>query len=71
MREEAARLKSIQPNLEQLNLVRIDKPAIKPLNPVKPKKMLIVAIGLVLGGMLGVFVALIRIVFTGNRTRSA
>jgi LPS O-antigen subunit length determinant protein (WzzB/FepE family) len=33
--------------------------------------MLIVAIGLVLGGMLGVFVALIRIVFTGNRTRSA
>ncbi|SUD59716.1 chain length determinant protein [Ectopseudomonas oleovorans] len=71
MREEAARLKSIQPNLEQLNLVRIDQPAIKPLNPVKPKKMLIVAIGLVLGGMLGVFVALIRIVFTGNRTRSA
>lgn len=71
MREEAARLKSIQPNLEQLNLVRIDQPAIKPLNPVKPKKMLIVAIGLVLGGMLGVFVALIRIAFTGNRTRSA
>jgi uncharacterized protein involved in exopolysaccharide biosynthesis len=33
--------------------------------------MLIVAIGLVLGGMLGVFVALIRIAFTGNRTRSA
>jgi LPS O-antigen subunit length determinant protein (WzzB/FepE family) len=71
MREEAARLKSIQPNLEQLNLVRIDQPAIKPLKPIKPKKMLIVAIGLVLGGMLGVFVALIRIVFTGNRTRSA
>ncbi|PTU78166.1 chain-length determining protein [Pseudomonas indoloxydans] len=71
MREEAARLKSIRPNLEQLNLVRIDQPAIKPLKPIKPKKMLIVAIGLVLGGMLGVFVALIRIVFTGNRTRSA
>lgn len=71
MRAEAARLKSIQPNLEQLNLVRIDQPAIKPLNPIKPKKMLIVAIGLVLGGMLGVFVALIRIAFTGNRTRSA
>lgn len=71
MREEAARLKSIQPNLEQLNLVRIDQPAIKPLNPVKPKKMLIVAIGLVLGGMLGVFVALIRNVFIENRTRSA
>lgn len=71
MREEAARLKTIQPNLEQLNLVRIDQPAIKPLKPIKPKKLLIVALGVVLGGMLGLFVALMRIVFVGGRTRSA
>jgi len=60
MREEAARLKSINLQLSELNLVRIDQPAIQPLKPIKPKKMLIVAVGIVLGGMLGVFVALIR-----------
>lgn len=60
MREEAARLKSINLNLSELNLVRIDQPAIQPLKPIKPKKMLIVAVGIMLGGMLGVFIALIR-----------
>lgn len=63
MREEAARLNNIQLDLNQLNLVRIDQPAVKPLKPVKPKKLMIVALGLVLGGMLRMFLALIRAVF--------
>ncbi len=67
MREEAARLKSIKLDLDELNLVRIDQPAIMPLSPVKPKKLLILAIGIVLGCMLGVFVALIRNMIKGRR----
>lgn len=60
MREEAARLRSINLDLEQLNLVRIDRPAVKPLSPVRPKKALILALGLALGGVLGLLIALLR-----------
>lgn len=60
MREEAARLRSINLDLDQLNLVRVDRPAVKPLNPVKPKKVLVLALGMVLGGVLGLFIALLR-----------
>lgn len=42
-----------------------------PSTKAMPNKKLILALGLVLGGMLGVFVALIRNVFIENRTRSA
>ncbi|MBA1234363.1 chain-length determining protein [Pseudomonas stutzeri] len=60
LREEAARLKGIKLDTERLRLVRLDQLALQSLNPVKPKKAMIVALGLVLGGMLGVFIALIR-----------
>ncbi|VXC38405.1 LPS O-antigen chain length determinant protein, WzzB/FepE family [Pseudomonas sp. 8Z] len=63
MREEAARLRSINLDLNQLNLVRIDRPAVKPLNPIKPKKLLIVSLSMVMGFMLGVCVAFLRVVF--------
>ncbi|WP_313089850.1 Wzz/FepE/Etk N-terminal domain-containing protein [Stutzerimonas nitrititolerans] len=60
LREEAARLKGIKLDTERLRLVRLDQLALQSLNPVKPKKAMIIALGLVLGGMLGVFIALIR-----------
>lgn len=66
MREEAARLKSIKLDLDNFNLVRIDQPAIMPLRPIKPKKLMILAIGVVLGGMLGVFAALVRTMITSR-----
>lgn len=59
-RKEISRLKNIQVNMDALKLVRIDQTAIEPMSPIKPKKSLIVAVGIVLGGMLGVFAALIR-----------
>ncbi|MGP0173304.1 Wzz/FepE/Etk N-terminal domain-containing protein [Pseudomonas sp. NCHU5208] len=62
MREEAARLRSINLDLDQLNLVRVDRPAVKPLNPIKPKKGLIIVLGGVLGALLGVLVVLIFVV---------
>ncbi len=42
------------------SVVTIDEAAEVPSSPIKPKKSLIVALGVVLGGMLGVFAALIR-----------
>jgi len=59
-REEAARLRSLQFDAGSLKLVSIDQRAVEPPQPIKPKKALIVALALMLGGMLGVFVALVR-----------
>lgn len=60
LREEAARLKGIKLDTERLRLVRLDQPALEPSRPIKPKRAMIVALGIVLGGMLGIFIALIR-----------
>jgi len=66
LREEAARLKSIKLDTERLKLVRLDRLALQSLKPIKPKKAMILALGFVLGGMLGVFVALVRSLMTRN-----
>lgn len=58
--EEAARLRALQFDTESLKLVSIDQAAVEPSRPIKPKKALIVALALVLGGMLGLFIALVR-----------
>ena len=59
-REEAARLRNLDVDVSNLKLVSIDQVALEPLRPIKPKKALILALGLVLGGMLGLFIALLR-----------
>ncbi|WP_315852819.1 Wzz/FepE/Etk N-terminal domain-containing protein [Pseudomonas tumuqii] len=59
-REEAAHLRNLNVDVSTLKLVTVDQLAMQPLKPIKPKKALILALGLVLGGMLGLFVALIR-----------
>lgn len=64
--EELAYLKGLSLDFSQLNLVTVDRLAVEPLDPVKPKKLLIVLIGLVLGGMLGLFIALIKTVMAAR-----
>lgn len=59
-REEAARLRALHIDTDALKLVSVDQSAIEPTRPIKPKKALIVALALVLGGMLGLFIALVR-----------
>ncbi|MCY1303941.1 G-rich domain on putative tyrosine kinase [compost metagenome] len=59
-REEATRLRNLQFDVADLKLVSIDQVAVEPLKPIKPKKALILALGLVLGGVLGLFIALLR-----------
>ena len=60
LREEQSRLRNLKVDFDSLQLVTIDQRAIEPSKPIKPKKTLILALGLVLGGMLGVFIALVR-----------
>lgn len=70
-RAEAARLKALDIDFSRLNLVKVDQFASEPLKPAKPKKPLILAIGLVLGGMLGLFIALIRSMLRKDRPAKA
>ncbi|WP_053105936.1 GNVR domain-containing protein [Thiopseudomonas alkaliphila] len=57
---ELAKLKSIEINWDNVKLARFDQLAVTPRSAIKPKKSLIVAMGALLGGMLGVFIALIK-----------
>ncbi|WP_238530364.1 Wzz/FepE/Etk N-terminal domain-containing protein [Pseudomonas sp. S9] len=63
--EESSYLQALKPELLLQDLVDVDQPAVSPLSPIKPKKLLIVVLGLVLGLMLGVMLALLRSVMSG------
>ncbi|MNJ65777.1 hypothetical protein D3C77_618150 [compost metagenome] len=52
-------------------LVSIDRLAVEPISPIKPKKSLIVALGLILGGLVGSFVVLLRYAFKKRRYEGA
>ena len=53
-------LKSIDPSSLKIKVVTISQPSIPPTTPVKPNKIVIIAIGMVLGLFLGVIIAFIR-----------
>lgn len=53
-------LKKIDVNPDNVSVFTLDSAAEVPETPIKPKKAIILALGIVLGGMFGVFVALIR-----------
>jgi len=61
LRAEIVRLGGIG-NLDfsNLKLVSVDREAVEPLGRVKPRKTLIVVLGVVLGGLAGILIALLR-----------
>lgn len=59
-RAELVRLRHLRLDMSQLKLVSIDRQALKPLAPIKPRKVLIVLVGGIFGLMLGVSIALVR-----------
>lgn len=65
-REEEARLKVIDLNLSNLSLARLDEPAVQPRKPVAPKRALIIALGALVGSMVGLFIALVRVRLKGT-----
>lgn len=55
---------------ERVAVFRQDGEVEQPDTPIKPKKVLILALGVVLGGMLGLFIALIRLMLKKRLPRS-
>lgn len=53
-------LRLIKVNDDKVTVMLVDEHAEAPDTPIKPKKTLIVAVGVALGGMLGIFAALVR-----------
>lgn len=60
---------SVSPN--NVAVFTLDNAAEAPNTPIKPKKSLVVALGFVLGGMLGVFIALIRGMLAKRRQQAS
>lgn len=71
LQEQVEYLKSIKIDPELVSVVRVDQSAQVPTSPIKPNKKLIVAVALVLGGMLGVFIALIRSAIRKRKLQTA
>ncbi|MDT4867655.1 G-rich domain on putative tyrosine kinase [compost metagenome] len=67
LRGEKARLEELKVDFSRLQLVHVDQIATTPQDPVKPRKTLILAVGLVLGLMLGTSIALVRSVVLRSR----
>lgn len=60
LKAERVRLSSISTDMRGLSLVNVDRLALEPANPASPKKILVVGLGLMLGGILGIILALLR-----------
>lgn len=61
LRAERARLLHISTNMQALKLVTIDQSAVAPMQPVKPRRLLIIILGLMLGVIIGVIVVLVKV----------
>jgi len=59
LRAEEARLRNLSIDMAGVKLVTIDRPAQEPLTPFKPKRLLVVVIGIILGFIVGCALAFI------------
>lgn len=66
LQEQQRLFNSLSINPEKVAVFRQDGSVDIPDTPVKPKKALILAIGLMAGGLLGVFLVLVRLLFRKN-----
>lgn len=60
LRAEVYRLGNLQTDMSNLGLVSVDRMAQTPSDPIKPKKALIVSLGVLMGLMLGLMIATFR-----------
>ncbi|AZE77565.1 Wzz/FepE/Etk N-terminal domain-containing protein [Pseudomonas synxantha] len=69
LRAEVVRLKSLgNLDISNMKLVTVDRKALEPMRPTSPKKLLLLALGLLIGAFLGVLAALARhAVLNGRR----
>lgn len=59
-------LRKIDVNPDDVSVFTLDSRAEVPETPVKPKKVIILVLGIIMGGMLGVFTALVRTYWLGK-----
>lgn len=64
-------LKMLKVDPSKIKLARIDQIAIVPISPVKPRKLLIMALAIVAGLFVGLFMALIVAAYKKHRARTA
>lgn len=67
LRAEIARLRGLNIDMTALKLVTVDRQAQEPLEPVKPKKAMLVALSVLGGLILGVLVSMIRYLVQARR----
>jgi chain length determinant protein (polysaccharide antigen chain regulator) len=61
--KKQALLKNIDLNPQHLSVATIDQSALVPEEPIKPQKALILILGVILGGILSMFIILVRQMF--------
>ena len=71
LNQRLERLRAIELNPDKVQPALIDLEAIAPMSPIKPKKKLIVALAVVLGGMVGVMFVLIRSAVRSRKAKLA
>lgn len=67
-RSERLRLSELNIDSQALQLVDIDRYALQPASPIRPKKPLLIVLGAVLGLILGIAVALLRYLIRSRKT---
>ncbi|MFW3895890.1 Wzz/FepE/Etk N-terminal domain-containing protein [Pseudomonas bharatica] len=60
VRKEMVRLKNLDVNLDRIGLVSVDRRALEPTKPIRPKRLLLCIGGLALGLLVGVIIAALR-----------
>lgn len=60
LREETIRLRNLNIDMQRLKLVTIDRRALEPVSPIKPKKLLVILLGVLLGTLIGALLASVR-----------
>ncbi|PLP89233.1 chain-length determining protein [Pseudomonas sp. FFUP_PS_473] len=70
LRAERMRLANINIDMQQLNLVNVDRLALQPVDPIKPKKALVVGLGLLVGILCGLIFAISRHFLMSHRIQS-
>ena len=64
------KLTNISIDYSRVELAVVDEPALEPLNPIKPKKKLIVILASLAGGFIGLMIALIRAAYKRYKVES-
>ncbi|WP_213153490.1 Wzz/FepE/Etk N-terminal domain-containing protein [Pseudomonas carnis] len=67
LRAEMSRLSSLNIDMTKLKLVSVDQQALEPLAPASPNRPLVLLLGLLLGGVLAICIALARQAIQGGK----